>query len=95
MHTFSEVYKIFQINRSTLYRWISHANIMPHKDPLNARRKLLSDAQVLVLARLHNRVIMLPTGSGEISALTALEERVAKLESELKEPAAPNGLRAV
>jgi DNA-binding transcriptional MerR regulator len=82
MHPFSHVYALFVISPTTLHRWCRHAHITPHIDPVDNRRRYLDDNQLLRLARLHYRVLVVNTGSVQISAIEKLEARIAKLEKE-------------
>jgi hypothetical protein len=80
MHMFSFVYALFKISPATLRRWCRHAHITPHIDPIDNRCRYLDDDQLLQLARRHHRVLVVDTGSVQISAIEKLEARIAKLE---------------
>jgi len=44
------------------------------------RRRYLTDDQLLTLARLHNRVLMVNTDAIQLSQIERLEARIAELE---------------
>lgn len=76
---------LFKVSPATLHRWCRRAHIMPHVDPVDNRRRHLDDDQLLRLARLHHRVLVVDTGSIQISAIEKLEARIAKLEKECQD----------
>jgi hypothetical protein len=81
MHILDDVCAIFKISPRTLYRWCSHAMIIPHEDPSDYRRKYLDNDQVLLLARLHYRVVTVNGGPVYRSTIERLETRVVELEN--------------
>ena len=80
MHPFSNVYVLFRIDQKTLWRWCRRAHITPHRDPVDHRRRYLDNGQLLKLARLHQRVLVVDAGSVSLDYLQQLEARIAKLE---------------
>ena len=80
MHSISDVCALFSISPMTLRRWCRRASITPHQDPADNRRRYLDDDQVLKLARLHNRVLIVDTNSIQLSVIERLEARIAELE---------------
>jgi hypothetical protein len=80
MHTLNDAYALFSISSATLWRWCSRARIAPHQDPGDFRRRYLDDDQLLKLARLHNRVLIVDTNSIQLSVVERLEARITKLE---------------
>ena len=82
MHLFFDIYILFNISPATLHRWCQRAHITPHIDPADFRRRYLDDNQLLRLARLHYRVLMVDTGSIQLSALEILEARTSKIEAQ-------------
>jgi DNA-binding transcriptional MerR regulator len=80
MHTLDTTLALFNITPMTLRRWCRRARITPHQDPLDLRRRYLDDDQVLMLARLHNRVLIVDSGSIQLSSIEKLEARIAELE---------------
>jgi hypothetical protein len=83
MHPFSYIYALFNISPATLHRWCQRARITPHIDPADYRCRYLDDNQLLRLARLHYRVLMVDTGSVQLSALEILEARTSKIEAQI------------
>jgi hypothetical protein len=75
------VCNLFQITPMTLWRWCKRSGVRPHQDPSDQRRRYLDNDQLLRLARLHNRVLIVDTDSVQLSAIEFLEARIAKLES--------------
>ncbi len=57
MQSFTDVCVLFAVDRTTLWRWCRRAHITPHQDPADNRRCYLDDAQLVLLARLHHRVV--------------------------------------
>ncbi len=80
MHLFPDIYTLFQIDQKTLYRWCRRAQITTHTHPADMRRRYLTDDQLLTLARLHNRVLMVNTDAIQLSQIERLEARIAELE---------------
>ena len=80
MHLFSDIYVLFNIDTKTLYNWCRRASIHPHIDPADNRRRYLTDDQLLRLARLHNRVLMVDTEAIHLSQIERMEARIAELE---------------
>lgn len=58
MYTIDNVCALFTITSMTLRRWCRRAHITPHRDPVDQRRRYLDDDQLLCLARLHQRVVV-------------------------------------
>ena len=84
MHTLDDVRAIFRIGTSTLYRWCLRAQppIIPHQDPADYRRRYLDNDQLLTLARLHNRVLMVDSNGVQLSQIERLEARISELEKQ-------------
>ena len=82
MHLFPDIYALFHISAATLYRWCRRARITPHINPADYRCRYLDNDQLLYLARLHNRVLIVDTKSAQLSAIAELEARISKLEKE-------------
>jgi len=80
MHLWSDICALFKITGMTLWRWCQRAQIIPHQDPVDMRRRYLTDDQLLTLARLHHRVLMIDTDALQLSAIERLEARIAELE---------------
>jgi hypothetical protein len=85
MRMFPEVYVLFCISASTLCRWCRDAGITPHVDPFDNRCRWLDDNQLLLLALLHHRLLVLKAESMQLSAIVMLEDRVARLEKKLQD----------
>ena len=93
MHLFMDVYALFAISPTTLRRWCRRAHIKPHQDPADNRRRYLDSSQLVLLARLHHRVVavhnvneMMLEQIGELSRKVAkLEAHIAKLEEEYQD----------
>ena len=82
MYLLPHVYALFRISPTTLRRWCRCAYITPHISPADYRCRYLDGDQIMQLARLHYRVLVVDTGSVQISAIEILEARIAKLEKE-------------
>ncbi len=80
MHLFSDIYTLFKIDARTLYNWCRRASIIPHTHPADMRRRYLTDDQLLHLARLHNRVLMVDSDAVRLDQIEQLERRIAELE---------------
>jgi hypothetical protein len=80
MHTWSDVLALFQINAATLWRWCKRASIQPHQYPSDMRRRFLDNDQLLILARLHNRVLRVDFDAVLLNEIERLERRIAELE---------------
>jgi hypothetical protein len=80
MHTLDTARALFNISISTLKRWCQRAHIILHQDPADMRRRYLDDDQLLLLARLHNRVLMVDSDAVQLSVIERLEARIAELE---------------
>ncbi len=85
MHSLSDVYALFKINAATLYRWLRRAQITPHQDPVDMRRRYLDDDQLLALARLHNRVLRVDTDAIQLSVIERMQAQIAELDRRLSE----------
>jgi hypothetical protein len=88
MHLFFDVYILFRIDQKTLWRWCRRAHIIPHVDPLDQRKRYLTDAQLVKLARLHHRVILADPDTALLSEIESLEARfearLAEIEAKLR-----------
>lgn len=80
MHPWPDACTLFKISDVTLWRWCLRAHITPHQDLADNRRRYLDDDQLLHLARLHNRVLMVDTEGIQLSQIERLEARIAELE---------------
>ncbi len=82
MHPFSQVYALFAISPTTLRRWCHRAYIKPHQDPVDYRRRYLDNDQLLKLARLHQRVLIVNNvNEMMLDQISELSRKVAKLEA--------------
>jgi DNA-binding transcriptional MerR regulator len=82
MHSFQDVYALFNVSQKTLWNWCRRASIQPHTDPADNRRRYLDDDQLLHLARLYHRVVVLDTNGIQLSQIERLEARIAELEKD-------------
>ena len=57
---------------------------MPHRDPADHRRRYLDNDQLLKLARLHQRVLIVNTDAARLDYIVQLEARIEKLEKECR-----------
>jgi hypothetical protein len=80
MHPWPDICALFHITSMTLWRWCHRAHITPHKDPLDQRRRYLDDAQLVKLARLHQRVLIVNTETAKLDSIVQMERRIAELE---------------
>jgi len=85
MHPWSDVCALFQVSPDTLWRWCKRSGVVPHTDPADRRRRLLSDEQVLALARLHRRVLVVDSGSLQLSAVDRLRSEVEQIKKRLQQ----------
>jgi DNA-binding transcriptional MerR regulator len=85
MHTWMDILTLFHINAATLWRWCRRAHIVPHRDPADNRRRFLDDAQLVLLARQHHRVVAV-NNVNEImlGQIGELSRKVAELEKSMK-----------
>ena len=83
MYTWSDILALFNINAATLWRWCRRAHVVPHKDPVDNRRRYLDNDQLLKLARLHQRVLTVNTESAKLDYIAQLERRIEDLEQKL------------
>jgi DNA-binding transcriptional MerR regulator len=83
MHRINTVLALFGISISTLKRWCRRAHITPHRDPVDNRRRYLDNDQLLKLARLHKRVLIVDADTASIDYLMQLERRIEELEAKL------------
>ncbi len=49
--------RLLAIDPKTLRQWLTHAKMVLHTDPMNAKIKCVTSEQVQTLARLHGRVL--------------------------------------
>jgi hypothetical protein len=82
MYPLSHVSTLFKIDAATLYRWCRRAGIVSRVDPIDMRRRYLSDSQLILLSQLHHRVIVIDADKVQVSELQRLEARIAELEKE-------------
>lgn len=83
MHSWSDLCVLFQVDASTLWRWCKRSGVVPHQDPADRRHRWLDDSQVLVLARLHRRVVIVDSGSAQLSAVDRLAREVEEIKKRL------------
>lgn len=85
MHSYQDVCALFSIDPRTLRRWCRRAGIFVHRDPVDERRRFLTDTQVLLLSRQHKRVLIIDTESVQLSAIDHMERRIAQLERKVQD----------
>jgi len=90
MHSWFHVQALFGVAPNTLWRWCRRAHITPHRDPADNRRRYLDDAQLILLARLHQRVVVVNNvNEMMLDQIGELSRKVKELEAMLgnkKEP---------
>ncbi|HEY1350178.1 MAG TPA: hypothetical protein VGF67_11185 [Ktedonobacteraceae bacterium] len=59
--------QLLAIDAKTLRQWLTQAQMSLHVHPTDARLRCLTDEQVRILARLHNRVLASPVSSTGVS----------------------------
>ncbi len=80
MHSFPNACILLSINRATLWRWCRRCGIVPCVDPVDYRRRYLTDNQLVRLARLHHRVLVVNADDARFREIERLETRIAELE---------------
>jgi transposase-like protein len=80
IHSINDICALFSISPMTLRRWCRRASIIVHQDPSDERRRYLDNDQLLKLAQLHHRVLMVDSGSIQLSQIERHEARIAELE---------------
>ena len=89
LYSLGETCALFAINEVTLRRWMRRASISPHADPSDHRRRYLTEAELVRLSQLHQRVLLVPSQEESSSLLLAqlrqeialLAERIERLET--------------
>ena len=76
IYSLGEVCALFSITPVTLWRWQCQANITPHIDPSDERRRFLTGPQLLQLAQQHNRVLLLVDCEEHAEIITSLRAKV-------------------
>jgi hypothetical protein len=80
LYSLGEVVTLFAIDEVTLQRWMRRATITPHIDPSDRRKRYLNQAQLVMLAQLHQRVLLVPPQDASFSLLLAqLRQEIADL----------------
>ena len=80
LYSLGETCALFAINEVTLRRWMRRANISPHADPSDHRRRYLTEAELVRLSQLHQRVLLLPPKEASSSLpLAHLRQEIADL----------------
>ncbi len=86
MHSFSNACTLLSVNRATLWRWCCRAQIIPHIDPADLRRRYLDNAQLVRLARLHHRVVAVDNvNEMMLEQISELSRKVRQLEAKLED----------
>ncbi len=81
MHSFSNACTLLSINRATLWRWCRRSCIVPCVDPVDLRRRYLTNDQLVRLARLHHRVVAVDNvNEMMLEQISDLSRKVADLE---------------
>ncbi len=84
MHPFQNVYALFHVSQRTLWSWCRRSGIVPHRDPVDNRRRYLDNAQLVLLARLHHRVVAVNNvNEMMLEQIGELSRKVKELESKL------------
>jgi len=78
-----QVARIFNIDRSTLWRWRASSHISSHRARGDYRRRFLTEEQVQRLARAHHRQIL--TQKLITERLARLEDEVGALKQEIEQ----------
>ncbi len=67
----AECCRLLTIDPKTLRQWLAQTQMALHTDPTNAKIKCLEVEQVETLARLHGRMLQLPTAASAATTTTS------------------------
>jgi DNA-binding transcriptional MerR regulator len=85
MHSYQDTCTLFSIDPRTLRRWCKRAGIVVHQDPVDNRRRYLTDHQLVTLSRQHKRAIFIENADTlMLDQIEALNQKFAKLEQKIK-----------
>ncbi len=89
-YNFSQSQVLLDVNPKTFQKWLEEANIDPEeqRDKFDPRQKLLSEEQILLLAKAHDREVHFPAPEQPDEAhtdsmLAALSQRIDRLEQQI------------